>query len=97
MNMLSCADELADLDVGAVQGADGERAVQRELHVAGARRLHARGRDLLRQVGRGDDPLGQADVVVGQEDDLEAVADDRVVVDHAGDVVDQLDDQLGLR
>ena len=36
------ADALADLDIGAVQRADGQRAVQRQLHVAGAGRLHAR-------------------------------------------------------
>jgi hypothetical protein len=47
------ADLLADLDVGAVQRADGQRAVHRELHVAGARGLLAGGRDLLGQVGAG--------------------------------------------
>ena len=57
---LSAPDMLADLDVGAVERADGERAVERELHVAGARGLHAGGRDLLRQVGRRDHELGQA-------------------------------------
>jgi hypothetical protein len=35
------AHALADLDVRAVERADRERAVERELHVAGARRLHA--------------------------------------------------------
>ena len=43
----SAADRLADLHVGAVERADGERAVHRELHVAGAGRLLAGGRDLL--------------------------------------------------
>jgi hypothetical protein len=52
MKMLSVADLLADLDVGAVEGADRERAVQRELHVAGAGGLLAGGGDLLGQVGR---------------------------------------------
>ena len=42
MKMLSAPDAVADFDVGAVQRADGQRAVQRQLHVAGARRLHAR-------------------------------------------------------
>ena len=40
--------------------------------------------------------LGQADIVVGQEHDLEQAAHRRVGVDTPGDVVDQLDDQLGL-
>ncbi len=39
---------LADLDVGAVRRADGERAVHAELHVAGAGRFLARGGNLLR-------------------------------------------------
>ena len=41
------ADALLYLDIGAVERADGQRAVERELHVAGARGLHAGGRDLL--------------------------------------------------
>ena len=68
---LLVADQLADLDVGAVDGADGQRAVERELHVAGAGGLLAGQRDLLGQVGRRDDLLGEGDVVVGQEDDLQ--------------------------
>ena len=68
------ADVLADLDVGAVERADGERAVERELHVAGARGLHARRRDLLGEVRGRDDRLGEAHVVVGQEHHLQQVA-----------------------
>ena len=45
------ADMLADLDIGAVERADGERAVERELHVAGAGGFHAGGRDLLGEIG----------------------------------------------
>ena len=36
------ADVLADLDIGAVERADGQRAVERELHVARAGGFHAR-------------------------------------------------------
>ena len=39
--------------------------------------------------------LGQRDAVVGQEHQLQPVADARVAVDHARDVVDQLDHRLG--
>ena len=39
----SAPDFLANLDVGAVQRADGQRAVHPELHVAGAGGLLARG------------------------------------------------------
>ena len=35
------ADLLHDLHVGAVQRADGQGAVQRQLHVAGAGSLHS--------------------------------------------------------
>jgi hypothetical protein len=53
MKMFSSPDLLADLDVGAVERADGERAVERQLHVAGARGLLAGGGDLLGEVGAG--------------------------------------------
>ena len=81
MKMLSGADFLEDFDVGAVERADGERAVEGELHVARAGGFLARGGDLLGEVGRGDDLLGERDAVVGQEDDLELVVDARVAVD----------------
>ena len=45
---------LGHLHIGSVHGADGEGAVQHELHVARARGLGARCGDLLRQV-RGRD------------------------------------------
>ena len=96
MTMLSAPTCSLDLDIGAVERADGQRAVQRELHVAGARRLHAGGRDLLRQIGRRHDHLGQAHIVVRHEHHLQQAAHRRVVVDDPRDVVDQLDDQLGL-
>ncbi len=89
------ADFLEDFDVGAVEGADGERAVEGELHVAGAGGFLARGGDLLGDIGGGDDALGERDAVVGEEDDLEFVADARVVVDLGADGVDRLDDALG--
>ena len=68
------ADALLDLDIGAVERADGDRAVQRELHVAGAGGFHAGGRDLLGQIGRRHHDLGQADIVVRNEHDLEQAA-----------------------
>ena len=95
MKMLSAPTAVADFDIGAVERADRQRAVERQLHVAGARGLHPGGRDLLRQIGGRDDHLGEADIVVRQERDLEQVAHRGVAVDHLGDVVGQLDDQLG--
>ena len=87
---------VADLDIGAVKRADGQRAVERQLHVAGAGSLHAGGGDLLGEIGGRNDHLGEADIVVGEEDDLQPSADIGIVVDDFGDIVDQLDDQLGV-
>ena len=63
-------DLLADLDVGAVERADGERAVQRKFHVAGARGFLAGGGNLLGEVGGRNDLLGERHAVVRQERDL---------------------------
>ena len=59
MKMLS-SPTIAHFDIGAVERADGQRAVQRHLHVAGARGFHAGGRNLFGEVGGGNDRLGQA-------------------------------------
>ena len=66
---------LADLDVGAVERADGERAVQGELHVARARGLLAGRGDLLGNVGRRDDLLRERHAVIRQERHLEPAVD----------------------
>ena len=95
MKMLSGADRVADLDVGAIEGADGQGAVERELHVARARGLHPGGADLLGEVARRDDALGEADIVVRDEGDLQPIADLGIGVHHGRHVVDELDDQLG--
>ena len=89
------ADFFADFDVGAVESADGERAVHGELHVAGAGGFFAGERDLFGEVGGRIDALPQLDVEVGQKNDLEAVAHQRIAMDDGGDGVDELDDQLG--
>ena len=89
------ANFLGDLDRGPVACPDGNRAVHCELHVARTAGFVAGGRDLLRDVAGGDEPLGQADAVVGQEDHFDPPPDQRVAVDGPGDVVDELDDQLG--
>ena len=88
-------DRLADLDVGPVHGADGQGAVEGELHVPGPGGLGARRGDLLREVARREDALGQGNPIVGQEDQLEQPLGGRIGVDEAADVVGQLDDGLG--
>ena len=50
---------VADFDVRAVQGADGQGPIHGEFHVAGAGGLHPGGGNLLRKVGRRIDPSGR--------------------------------------
>ena len=95
MTMFSAPDVLADLDIGAVQRADGQGPVERKLHVAGAGGFHAGGRNLLGQIGRRHDRLGKRGAVIGREHHLQPAADDRIVVHHLRDVIGELDDQLG--
>jgi hypothetical protein len=73
------ANAISNFDVGAIECSDGERAVQRELHVAGPGRLHPGSGDLLGKIGGRNDRFGKADVVVGQEGRPSAV---RVRRDH---------------
>jgi len=40
-------DMVTDFDIGAVERADGQRAIERQLHVAGAGGFHPGGRYLL--------------------------------------------------
>eukprot|EP00042_Codosiga_hollandica_P059175 m.906762 g.906762 ORF g.906762 m.906762 type:complete len:349 (-) comp60082_c0_seq1:1781-2827(-) len=89
------SDLAAHFDVGAVQGANRQRAVQHELHVASARRLRAGGGNLLGQVRCRGNFLSQRDAVVLEEYHLQPATDIRVVVDHFGDGIDELDDGLG--
>ena len=89
------ANAVAHFDIGAIERADRQRAIQGEFHVAGAGRFGAGGGDLLRQVGCRDDDFRQADAVVRNEHDFELVFQARIVVDRDGDVIDQLDDLLG--
>src|SRR5215471_11781349 len=86
---------ISNLDVRAVQCSDGERSVEGELHIPGAGRFLARGRDLLRDVRRREDALGQRDAVVGQEDRLDAGIF-RFSIHHLSDPVDQSNDQLSV-
>ncbi len=66
-----------------------------EFHVSGAGGLHAGGRDLLREVGGGNDLLGQRDPVVRHERDPDSPVHLAVVVHHIGNAVDEADDELG--
>ena len=69
------ADRVGNLVIGAVMGGDRERPVQRELHIAGARRLGARHGNLFRKIARRNEVLGRLDVVIGNENDLQQAFD----------------------
>ncbi len=83
-----------DFNIGAVEGADGEGAVEHQLHVAGAGGFHTCEGDLLGDVGCRDDLFCEGDAVVGEEGDGDAALDEGVVVDDVCDTVDEADDEL---
>src|SRR5690606_33153147 len=85
-----------DLDIGAVERAYGQCAVERELHVSGARGFHAGRGNLLGQVGGRYHDLGDAHIVVRHEHDLQQAAHGRVAVNDLRNIVRKLDDELGV-
>lgn len=84
-------DLFCDLNVGAVDCAEEQAAVEAEFHVGRAGRFRARRRDVLADVRGRYQHLGQGDGVVGEEEDTEVVSGLRVRVNHSGDVDDQAD------
>ena len=88
------ADGIGDFHVGAVERAEREGAVHHELHVRRSRGLFSCHRDLLGDVGCGDDVLGGRHVVVLDENHADEVLRVGVVVDDAADFVDELDNGL---
>ena len=84
----------ADLDVGTVECADGQRAVRHELHVAGAGRLFAGGGNLLRKIGGRDDFFRERNPIIREEDHFEFPPDAFVGVDPGANDIDRTDDVL---
>ena len=74
--------------------ADGQRTVHRKLHIAGARRFLTGSRNLLAEIGRRNDLLGDRDAVVRHKNDGKFARGAWVGVDDSRDAVDQLDDLL---
>ena len=89
------ADFFAHFDIGPIEGADGQGAVDHEFHIAGAGGFFAGGGNLLGEVGAGGDDFHGRDAVVGQKGHLQEIADVGILVDHLGDIAAQLDDALG--
>src|SRR5215469_9182917 len=90
-----CANFLADLHIGTVKGTDREGAVESKLHVAGTAGLLAGHGDLLGQIPGWVDMLSALHAEIRQENDPETIAHRCIVVNHFGDGVDKLDDELG--
>ena len=88
------AHMFSNFNVGAIQGADGEGAVQRQLHVACAARLKASGGNLLREIGRRHHLLRERNVIVRQERHFQPSGHHRVGIHGACHVIHQLDDCL---
>ena len=89
------AHEFGDLHVGAVERAQGQGAVEHELHVGGAARLLGGQADLLGDVSGGNDTLGSGDVVVLDHDNLQVGGNVGVVGNPLRQRQDQMDDVLG--
>ena len=88
------AHEFGDLHVGAVERAQGQGAVEHELHVGGAACLLGGQADLLGNVGGGDHTLGSGDVVVLNHDNLQVGGHVGVVGNPLRQRQDQVDDVL---
>ena len=82
-------------DGRAVACPQRQGSVHHELHVARAAGLVAGRRNLVGDIGGRNQPLGKRHAVFRQEHDLESSADDRISVDGAGQIIDELDDDLG--
>ena len=89
------ANQLRNLHICAVQGAQGHSAVEHKLHVAGAAGLLARCGNLLGDIRCRVDELGRGNVEVLQEYHLDLLADHGIGVDQIRNGADILDSLLG--
>ena len=89
------ANLLADFHVGTVHGAQGQGAVEHELHVAGAGGFLGGKADLLRQVTGGDHLLCGGDVVVLHKHDLQPLGHFGIGGNDLGQGQQSVDDVLG--
>ena len=83
-----------DFDVRAVARAQRNRAVQHQLHIAGAAGLRARGRNLFGYIGGGNDLFRIAAIVIVAEYHAHAIVYRVIRIDDRRDAVDQQDYRL---
>ena len=89
------AQPFVHLYIGAVQRSDGHSAVHHQLHAAGTGGLLAGGRDLLGDIGGGNDSFRSGHAVVFHKADLQLVLAGRILVDVVLHGEEQLDDAFG--
>ena len=94
-DLVLVAGGIGDLNIRAVQRAQRDRAVQHELHVAGAGSLGAGQRDLLGNLGGRHQALRQADAVVLKVDDAQLATHGGILVDQLAQLADHADHLLG--
>ena len=90
-NYILVADCVVNLNIRAVERAEGYRAVHHQLHVARAARLGSGEGNLLADVGGGHHIFSHGDVVVLHVDDLEPALDIGIVVDKIREGADETD------
>ena len=86
---------LGDLHIGSVQSTQGHRAIEHQLHVAGAGSLCAGRRDLLRNIRSRNNILSIRTVIVLNKDNLQLIGNLRIVIDQLCNAVDIANDGLG--
>jgi hypothetical protein len=88
------ADLFHYFDIRAVKRSYRHRPVQHEFHIAGSAGFCAGGGNLLGHIGRGNDFFRERYAIIRQKVDFQFIADSGIVIDHVGDIIDQLDDKL---
>lgn len=88
---------LAQIVVGVAltDGTEQQATVQAELHVRRTRRLRSGCGDVLADVRRRDENLGERNRVVRKEEKAEQVFSVRILVDDTSDVNDETNGKLG--
>ncbi|CAH0326536.1 hypothetical protein SRABI106_04689 [Rahnella aquatilis] len=85
-------DLFSNLNVRAVECADGQRAVQCQFHVAGAGSFFTSGRNLLGNISRRDHQFSHGHAVIRNKHHFDAVTHQRIVIHFFRDFVDGIDD-----
>ena len=91
------AGMLADFNIRAVKRTERDRAVEHQLHIAGAACLGPRQRDLLGDFAGRHQQLGDCDAVIFQKYNAQLIAYSRIALNHIAQSADELDDLFGQK